>query len=299
MSDPAPATNLDPNTWYHITEQYVDHDYRTEWKSILQINQDPKVNDDNLHVWPVKTDDGNVTGYWQFQPVTSTPGRYMLRYSHTGVDVQLSVCLHNDVDDLDTKTRPCLRNATNHETQQWDIAEWKSNNTYRFVNVHNGTKSNMDCMSNGPVFMSPDVDGRPYQSAQHWMMISASKHSSITSGTNSDATTDSKSSSSTQHGLSSGATAGIAVGVVLGVIALALAGFFVWRSKKRKSVATNMLSGSPTENKKASSEEGSSSPPYKAFGPEDVGKSPKPFEMDGDGAASVAELPGHQRFELP
>ena len=66
MSDPVPATDLDPNVWYHVTEQNVDKDYKTNWRSILQMNQDPKVNDDNLHVWPVKTDDGNVSAFWQF-----------------------------------------------------------------------------------------------------------------------------------------------------------------------------------------------------------------------------------------
>ena len=98
----------------------------------------------------------------------------MLRYSQTGADVQLSVCLQSDVDEKDTETRPCLRNASNHETQQWDIFEFKSNSTYRFINVHNGTGYHMDCLPSGSVFMSPDIDDRPYQSAQHWLMTSAS-----------------------------------------------------------------------------------------------------------------------------
>ena len=66
MSDPVPATGLDPNVWYHVTEQNVDKDYKTNWRSILQMNQDPKVKDDNLHVWPVKTDEGNVSAFWKF-----------------------------------------------------------------------------------------------------------------------------------------------------------------------------------------------------------------------------------------
>ena len=111
----------------------------------------------------------------------------MLRYSQTGADVQLSVCLHNDVDEKDTEMRPCLRNATNHATQQWDVFEFKSNSTYRFINVHNGTGYHMDCLPSGAVFMSPDVDDRPYQSAQHWLMTSASNvddkaYSAIASG---------------------------------------------------------------------------------------------------------------------
>ena len=253
----------------------------------------------------------------------------MLRYSQTGADVQLSVCLHSGVDAKDTETRPCLRNATYHETQQWDIFEFKSNSTYRLINVHNGTGYHMDCTPSGSVFMSPDVDDRPYQSAQHWLMTSASnvddkaysttasevsklrgsfqcccillipsQNTSSTSSETSASTTDSVSESSGHKGLSSGATAGIAVGVVLGVIVVAgsLAAYLIQRSRKRKNVATS-TSAIKTNNDWY--DKGSSAPPYQAHSPEDVGKPTEPVEiMDGATSSVAAELPGNQRYEL-
>ncbi|RFN48938.1 transmembrane alpha-helix domain-containing protein [Fusarium flagelliforme] len=310
MSDPVPATELNPNVWYHVTEQNVDKDYKTNWRSILQINQDPKVKDDNLHVWPVKTDDGNVSAFWQFQPMKSTPGRYMLRYSQTGADVQLSVCLHSDVDEKDTKTRPCLRNATNHETQQWDIFEFKSNSSYRLINVHKGTGYHMDCMPSGSVFMSPDVDDRPYQSAQHWLMTSASnvddnaysttasENPSSTSSERSMSTADLVSESSDHKGLSSGTITGIAIGVVLGVIVVvgSLAAYFIWRSRKRRNGAT---SSSATTTNNDWYDNALSTPTYKARSPKDEGRSTEPVEiMDVATNLVAAELPGTQRYEL-
>ncbi|KAG7404994.1 hypothetical protein Forpe1208_v015172 [Fusarium oxysporum f. sp. rapae] len=194
MSDPIPATILDPNVWYHITEQAVDPNYKNDFKAMLQTNQDTKANDTHLHVWPVKTDKQAVKAYWQFQPVESTLG-------------------------------------SNDETQQWDMAEWKSNNTYRFINVHNGTKFYLDCIANVPVFMNPDVDDTPYQTRQHWLMTSALSvndkafsttisevSSSTSSADNPTSTAGSGSSSSSGNNFSSGGITGISVEVVLGVI---------------------------------------------------------------------------------
>lgn len=73
MSDPIPATNLDLNAWYHITEQAVDPNYRNDFKAMLRTNQDKKANDTNLHVWPVKTDNQAVKAYWQFVSRPSQP----------------------------------------------------------------------------------------------------------------------------------------------------------------------------------------------------------------------------------
>ncbi|KAF5692717.1 transmembrane alpha-helix domain-containing protein [Fusarium denticulatum] len=158
MSDPIPATTLDPNVWYRITEQAVDPNYNNDFKAMLQTNQNTKANATNLHVWPGKRDKQALNAYWQF----------------TGANKQLAVCLSSDAADADTRTRPCLLDASNDKTQQWDIAEWKSNNTYRFINVHDGTKFHLDCIPYGPVFMSPDVDETPHQTRQHRLMTSAS-----------------------------------------------------------------------------------------------------------------------------
>ncbi|KAF5989098.1 transmembrane alpha-helix domain-containing protein [Fusarium coicis] len=126
-------------------------------KAMLQTNQDSDSNDANLHVWPVKRDKKTVEAYWQF----------------TGANKQLAVCLSNDAADADTRTRPCLLDASNDKTQLWDISEWKSNNTSGFISVHNGTKFHLECIPNGPVFMSSDVDDTRYQTRQHWLMTSA------------------------------------------------------------------------------------------------------------------------------
>ncbi|PNP81016.1 hypothetical protein FNYG_05483 [Fusarium nygamai] len=311
MTDPIPATNLDPNVWYHISEQAIDPNYENEFKAMLQTNQDTKANDTNLHVWPVKRDKQALKAYWQFQPVDSTLGRYMLRYSQTGADKQLTVCLSSDVDDEDTRTRPCLLDASNDKTQQWDVAEWKSNNTYRFINVHNGTKFHLDCIPNGPVFMSPDVDDTPYQTRQHWLMTSASSvndkafsttvseaSSSTSSEDNPTSTAGSESSSSGGNNFSSGKITGISVGVVLGVIALAIsmAAFFLWRGRNRRN-GKGSPQGNTTESDKGRGEDSSVSPPHQHFSPEDVGRFPKCTELHGDPVG--AKVPSDQRYELP
>ncbi|KAF4956967.1 hypothetical protein FGADI_3379 [Fusarium gaditjirri] len=294
MSDPTPATTLDPNVWYHITEQAVDPDYKNDFKAMLQTNQDTKANDTNLHVWPVKTNKQAVKAYWQF----------------TGAYKQLAVCFSSDIVDEDTRTRPCLLDAINDETQQWDVAEWKSNNTYRFINAHNGTKFHLDCIPNGPVFMSPDVDDTPYQTRQHWLMTSASsvndksfsttisEVSSTTSEDSQTSTTGSESSSSNGNNFSSGKIVGISVGLVLGVIALAisLAAFFLWRARS----TTNRKSSSPDSIIKADKGRGGVGPvvsPYQHFSPEDVGNFPKCTELDGDPVD--VKVSSDQRHELP
>ncbi|CZR44577.1 uncharacterized protein FPRO_14330 [Fusarium proliferatum ET1] len=311
MSDPIPATSLNPNAWYHITEQAVDPNYRNDFKAMLQTNQDKKANDTNLHVWPVKTDNQAVKAYWQFQPVDSTLGRYILRYSQTGADKQLAVCLSSDATDEDTKTRPCLLDASNDETQQWDVAEWKSNNTYRFINVHNGTKFHLDCIPNGPVFMSSDIDDTPYQSRQHWLMTSASSvndkafsttaskvPSSTSSEDNLTSTAGSELSSSGGNNFASGKITGISVGVVLGVIALAIsmAAFFLWRARNRRN-GKGSSPGNMTESDKRPGQDSYGDPPHQHFSPEDVGRFPKCAELDG--VPLGTKFPSNQRYELP
>ncbi|KAF5605580.1 transmembrane alpha-helix domain-containing protein [Fusarium pseudoanthophilum] len=118
MSDPIPATKLDPNVWYHIAEQAVAPNYKNDFKAMLQTTQDAKENDTTLHVWPVQTDKQAQKAYWKFQPVDSTLGS--------------------------------------------------------LINVHSGTKFHLDCIPDGPVFMSPDVDETPYQTRQHSLMKNAS-----------------------------------------------------------------------------------------------------------------------------
>jgi hypothetical protein len=57
MSDLKPATKIDPNVWYQLTEAAVD-DYEGDFVSSLQ----PVAQDDDLHVWPAK----GINAFWQF-----------------------------------------------------------------------------------------------------------------------------------------------------------------------------------------------------------------------------------------
>lgn len=59
------------------------------------------------------------------------------------------------------------------EEQQWDVSLWGEDDSYRITNVQNGTKWNLDCIPNGPVFMSSDHDGA--QPRQHWLLQSVGK----------------------------------------------------------------------------------------------------------------------------
>ncbi|KAF5678224.1 transmembrane alpha-helix [Fusarium denticulatum] len=250
-----PATDLDSNVWYQLSELAVD-DNDGDLKSMLK----PTAPGGDLRVG---TPNGN--SYWQFQKIGDKPGRYQLRCSDTTVKKQLSICYRPEVIDAKLRTRPCLMPIEDSEMQQWDISLWDSD-TYRLTNVKNGTKWNLDCIPNGPVILSSDLEGA--QPRQHWLMSSvglvnnemystvytappeSTGESTATAGTTGSdstagtATADSNNPSNTNSesndggsssgGLSTGAVAGISVGVTLGVVALALAAFFFWRRNKRK-----------------------------------------------------------------
>ncbi|KAI1013642.1 hypothetical protein LB503_010620 [Fusarium chuoi] len=256
MPNLEPATDLDSNVWYQLSELAVD-DNDGDFKSMLQ----PTAPGGDLRVG---TPNGN--SYWQFQKIGNKPGRYQLRCSDTTVKKQLSVCYRPEVINEKLRTRPCLMPIEDTEMQQWDISLWDSD-TYRLTNVKNGTKWNLDCIPNGPVILSSDLEGE--QPRQHWLMSSVGQvnnemystvytappestgESTATAGTtgsdstaatatadsNSDpsnTSSESNGSDTRSSGLSTGAVAGISVGVTLGVVALALAAFFFWRRNKRK-----------------------------------------------------------------
>ncbi|KAM0215304.1 hypothetical protein ACHAPA_009849 [Fusarium lateritium] len=256
-----PATDLDGNVWYQLSELAVDDD-NVDLKSMLQ----PTSAGGDLRVW-----DANKNSYWQFQKIPNTPGRYQIRCSDTTVKKQLSICNRTSKEVIDEKkrTRPCLMPIDDTDAQKWDVALWGgSGETFRITNVDVGEGWNLDCIPGGPVFMSSNLEGE--QLRQHWVMSSVGKvddemystlyteapastgSTTATTGSDSDSTaptttstdtSDSSNSESTSEstseasgstGLSSGAIAGISVGVTLGVVALALAAFFLWRRNKRK-----------------------------------------------------------------
>ncbi|KAG5659628.1 hypothetical protein KAF25_002187 [Fusarium avenaceum] len=252
-----PATDLDSNVWYQLSELAVDDD-DVDLKSMLQ----PTSPGGDLRVW-----DANKQSYWQFQKISDTPGRYQIRCSDTTLKKQLSICNRTSKEVIDEKkrTRPCLMPIDDTDAQKWDVAIWGSGE-YRITNVDVGEGWNLDCIPSGPVFMSSNLEGE--QLRQHWVMSSVGKvddemystlytappsstdattattgsDSTVPSTTSTD-TSDSSNSESTggstseasgSTGLSSGAIAGISVGATLGVVALALAAFFLWRRNKRK-----------------------------------------------------------------
>ncbi|KAF5657680.1 hypothetical protein FHETE_10285 [Fusarium heterosporum] len=295
-----PATNLDSNVWYQLSELAVDNN-----KDPLHAMLQPTSVGGDLRVG-----DANKQSYWQFQKIDDKPGRYQMRCSDTTVKKQLSLCYRpaSEVIDEKKRTRPCLMPIDDSDAQKWE----------------NGTDWNLDCIPNGPVFMSSNLEGD--QPRQHWLMSSVAKvndemYSTVytappettggttatsgsdtsaptttgTSGSSSSEPTSSDTSGdSTSAGLSSGAIAGISVAATLGVVALALAAFFLWRRNKRKQTATG-ISAEPSNKYSNSPATGSPHTPYNETYA--TNKVHTPSEM----AQPPAELPNgaHQRHEMP
>ncbi|KAF9768015.1 hypothetical protein IL306_014732 [Fusarium sp. DS 682] len=307
MSNLKPATDLDPNVWYQLSEWAVD-DNEGDLKAMLQ----PTAPGGDLRVG-----NPNKQSYWQFQKIGNKPGRYQLRCADTTVRKQLSVCYRPQIINEKRRTRPCLMPTDDSEEQQWDVSLWGSDDTYRITNVKNGTKWNMDCIPDGPVIMNSDLEGD--QPRQHWLMSSVGKvnndmYSTLytappastgeitaTAGTTGSGstvatTTSDPSSSSTSSdggssssGLSSGAVAGISVGITLGVVALALAAFFFWRRNKRKYQVAG--TGSPDSPGKPDNSSMAVSP-NQAYS--------SVYSAEKNGAPPAAELMHEQRpIELP
>ncbi|KAJ4249139.1 hypothetical protein NW762_012474 [Fusarium torreyae] len=246
LEDLKAATDIDPNVWYHLTEENVD-DYDGDFKSMLQTYEG-----NEFRVFSV----ANRKTYWQFQPIDKTPGRYALRCSETTTQKQFAVCYRKSESVENRRTRACLTDSDGSESQQWDVSLWGKNDTYRFINVANGTKYHLDVIPGAAVFMSPNLSG--YQKRQRWLMTSVSDvnddaYSTVftnsppestsaaeTTDSSGAASTDSASSSNSDSGsgsdsssLSGGAIAGIVIGAIIGVLIIALLGFFLWRRNKR------------------------------------------------------------------
>lgn len=158
MTDLEPK-DFDSNVWYHLTEQRVDDYDKKEFGAQFAENSSG-----DLQVAGIEDQ------YWQFQPVDDKEGRYALRCSKTGVLKQLSVCYNKD-EIANTKTQPCLADSNGNDEQKWDVADW-GNNTFRFVNVKNGTDYVLDVHPGNPPFLSDDLRTNIPQPAQHWLATS-------------------------------------------------------------------------------------------------------------------------------
>jgi hypothetical protein len=254
FGDEEPATDIDPNVWYHLTEDFVDN-YNGSFKSMLQTYKEDS-GDDGFRVFPI----ADRKTYWQFQPINKTRGRYELRCSETKTQKQFAVCYRDFESVENRRTRACLTDSDGGESQQWDVSLWGTNKTgkYLFTNVGNGTEYHLDVIPGDAVFMSPNLDGN--QNRQRWLMtsvsdvnddaystvfakpVSESTHVSVTTtdspdevATESTSSSSSSSSDSGSSSISGGVIAGIAIGAVLGALAIALLGFFLWRRKRRTS----------------------------------------------------------------
>ncbi|KAJ4248767.1 hypothetical protein NW762_012605 [Fusarium torreyae] len=242
QEDLKPASDIDSNVWYQISEENVD-DYDGSFESMLQT-----WDDGGFRVFPV----ANRTTYWQFQPINKTSGRYSLRCSETTTEKQFAVCYRSSESVENRRTQACLQDSDGSDAQQWDIALWGRNDTYRFINVANGSNYLLDVIPGAEVYMSPNLSG--YQKRQRWLMTSVSDvddaaYSTVFSNmplstmeptTTADSASSSNSnasvnSSDSHSKLSNGAVAGIAVGSILGVLIIALVGFFLWRRKRRNT----------------------------------------------------------------
>lgn len=161
-----PATDIDPNAWYHMTEHRIDE-------------VDDKTFDGRLVV--TDREEGTLAvldqdqGDWQFQPVDTDDhdARYAIRNTAYSVSRQLSVCWRGD-EIANGKTQPCLTDSDGTDTQKWDIARWNGTEMFRFINVGNGTDYWMDCHRGNPPFMSDNIDTSVSQPAQQWILRSMS-----------------------------------------------------------------------------------------------------------------------------
>jgi hypothetical protein len=146
MADPQPE--IDPNTWYQVTESRVD------FTSSLQYNGQ------GLYFASQSED---APQYWQFYPVDSNT--YQIRNKNTATE-QLGTCyVSSEV--TSPKTQPCMVPASDDDSQIWLVSTW-SDGTYKLQNVGNGTGYNLDVHPGNPLFMSATTAETPKISGQHW-----------------------------------------------------------------------------------------------------------------------------------
>lgn len=158
------AADLDSNAWYIVTSQrYVNVSQPID--SCLQLTRDgPRVS---------SCDEKRFMA-WQFEPVESKKGRYVMRMNATSVRQQLSVCWDSDETD-DGKTVGCMRRTNAEDPQLWDIVD-RGDGTYDFLNAANGTGRVLDVHQGSNLFMASKVEGtgdnNSSSSAQRWIMTS-------------------------------------------------------------------------------------------------------------------------------
>lgn len=188
-----PATTIDSNVWYHVTEGRVDRAGK-KFSSMLQVDNSTEglkvfvcsppsspgfTPISNRHLQPVVS----PPYYWQFQAIndsSSSPSAalYVVRNSLDGAAKQLSACF-NSTEPADGQTGLCMARANGADAAQvWQIDQWGNDMTkdgLRFINTANGTKFWLDVHKGNPPFLNNTVeeDGDRGEPSQHWYMTSA------------------------------------------------------------------------------------------------------------------------------
>lgn len=161
------AAELDSNVWYVLTTARQSK----IGEQITSCLQDTSV---GPRVFPCRHETVNQTMLWQFQPLETKAGRYVMRLKNTGLRQQFSVCWEAE-EVYSAKTVGCLRTSTSDESQQWDVADW-GDGMFDLANVANGTGYRLDVHPGSNSFMNDESEGKESvvgtQYAQRWIMTS-------------------------------------------------------------------------------------------------------------------------------
>ena len=150
------ALSIDPMTWYQLSET------RAVFDSVLQSNETS-----------VFFGQPNITQPELWQIFDIGDDEYVLRNKASGISEQLSTCYVADEVDP-SKTQPCMRPSTGENSQKWNVVPW-GDESFKFINVANGTKYLMDCHPGEPVYMSSNLDPAIRDPAQRWLLSSYSE----------------------------------------------------------------------------------------------------------------------------
>ncbi|KAF4465266.1 hypothetical protein FALBO_7891 [Fusarium albosuccineum] len=200
-----PATDIDPNVWYYITENV--NDYNDDFKSMLQPGEDGRSRE-----FPI----ANGTTYWRFLSIGQRPGRYALRCSEIANKKELAVSYRGSESVENQRIRACLQDSHGNDGQLWDIALW-GHNTYRFINVANGSKYHLRVIPvaayNAAFPNMPQPTTNPTTAANSASSTTAIAYADY---------------SSRHSKLSRGAIATTAIGSLLCVLAIAFLGYYMY-----------------------------------------------------------------------
>ncbi|KAF2435195.1 hypothetical protein EJ08DRAFT_656821 [Tothia fuscella] len=291
---------IDSNVWYAWSET------RVNWTSSLQFNNNALFFSNN----------NSITSHWQFFKLKN--GNYNIRNRNIERKRQLATCF-SATELAISKTQACIQQASDDPSQEWTIDRSWPDKTYRFQNVGNGTKYNLDVHRGTPLFLSDDLSAESDNPAQRWLMTSRAKindnaystafasaartsggtsspagATATATGSSSSASTslasssNSNAASSSSSGLSTGAAAGIGAGVAVLIIALIAAAIFVLL-RRRKNKKQQQVYGAVPNNDGNTGNGIATTAPVGHDQKKTVGA-----EMSAGQDRAVYEAPGHE-----